>query len=262
MGIFNASYLIGLGVGPLIGGVLTDLYNIDMPFYLMAGFLALSTFLVFFFIPKKDRQLDSSNMEKTGAEKRPIRRMMESELIKGLLIMGFILSFVQGTLMVFLPIIAEGENLSLTLISILSASLLLVTGILQSPSGYLANRFNKIFLIITGILLVSVILPVIPLCHTFGQFFTLSIIGAIGCAIGNPAALALLVRGAKDLGFSLGVCIGIFSLACGIGLITGPVLSGVIMDMFSLNEIFYVISALCLLSAFVIYHYTRNLKDN
>lgn len=261
MGIFNTSYLLGFGIGPLLGGGLTDLYDKNAPFYVMAGFLLLSSLLVFFLVPNKERSIDGSSGESLLKGKQSLKKMLEYDLMKGLLIVGFILSFVQGALLVFLPIIAEGEMLTPTLIGILTASLLLSAGILQTPFGYLANRYNKVHLVVIGILFVSVIVPLTPICNSFWHFLILSIIGAVGTAIGNPAALALLVRGAKDIGFGLGFCLGVFNFTCGVGMVLGPVISGFIMDIFNLNQIFYVISALCLSAAIVINFYTKNYKE-
>jgi DHA1 family multidrug resistance protein-like MFS transporter len=40
MGIFNATYIIGFGTGPLLGGVVADHFGMNMAFYIM-GFLNL-----------------------------------------------------------------------------------------------------------------------------------------------------------------------------------------------------------------------------
>ena len=261
MGLFNTFFLLGFGAGPLLGGALTDLYDIDFPFYVLAVLFAISAFLVLLLVPERADTEEQRHSETGQKNETSLKVLLSSRLIKGLFIIGFILSFAQGALMVFLPVVAANKQLSMTEIGILTSSLMLFAGFLQMPFGYLANKYNKIFLIISGIVMVSVIVSLIPHFSKFREFFALSLLGAIGTSLGNPAALALLIRAAKDGGFGLGFTIGAFNFAVGSGMIAGPVVSGVIMDVFSLNHLFYAISALCMLSSVIIYYSTRSGKD-
>jgi DHA1 family multidrug resistance protein-like MFS transporter len=49
MGIFNATFIIGFGSGPLLGGVIADRFGMNTAFYIM-GFLNLISFLCATFI--------------------------------------------------------------------------------------------------------------------------------------------------------------------------------------------------------------------
>ncbi len=255
MGVYNTSLFLGIGFGPLLGGYLTDAYNIHVPFYAMAAMLAISFILTLFLLP--DKNLDSGNDEKKNQEKVKylVRRAFSSYLLRGLLIFGFIIALGQGGLITFLPLVAQNELLTITQTGILTSIICLSAGVLQAPFGFLANRFNNVILIITGLLIVGAVLLFIPLCSGFNSFLILSLISGIGIAIANPAATALFVKGSRDLG--LGLAFGLYSMLFGIGLTVGPILFGFIMDFFGLNQIFYSGAALFTLASFVIFYYTR-----
>jgi MFS family permease len=84
-------------------------------------------------------------------------------------------------------------------------------------------------------------------------------IGGIGSAISNPAGNAILVRGTKNLG--IGFSMGLFNLSFGMGMIIGPVQAGIVMDMISLDMVFYISAAMFVLSAIVIYLYLRKVSS-
>lgn len=259
MGIYNTWLLLGMGVGPFIGGLLTDIYNIHMPFYAMAGFLTLAFFLVLFLLPGKKDSSGKSHKKEDRISEHPIKDISRSSLMKGILAFAFIIALGESGLMTFLPLITWREHIPTTQIGILSSVVMLCAGVLQTPFGYLANKYNKVFLVVIGILLVSVDLAYIPLCSSFWSFFILSVIGGIGAAIANPAATAMIIRGSKGLG--LGFALGVYNFVFGLGMVIGPVFSGLIMDHFGLDEIFYASAGLFILSACVFYYYTKEIEN-
>jgi len=261
MGIFGTALFLGLGLGPLMGGYLTDAYNIRTPFYAMAALLAVSFILVLLLLPRRKGSPASYKKNDSEAAKRPIKEALRSDLMKGMLLFSLIIAIGQSGLMVFLPLMAQGKQMTTTQIGILSAVIVLMAGGLQIPFGYFANRYNKVFLLIAGVLIISVILAYIPLCSSFYFFLALSVMGGVGSAMANPAATAMLVRESKTLGIGLGFALGLYNFAFGLGMIAGPFLSGLIMDIFSLDKVFYANSAIFVLASTVIYQYTKGLKD-
>ena len=104
-------------------------------------------------------------------------------------------------------------------------------------------------------------MAVVPLSDRFWSFFILGILVGIGCAIGNPAASAMMVRGLKDINLGLGFGLGLFNLAIGVGFIAGPVLCGFIMDTFGIDCFFYMASILLVSATVIIHHFTKGIKD-
>lgn len=252
-GIYNTWLYLGMGIGPFIGGTLTDIYNIRMPFYAMAGFLSLAFLLVIFILPGKKDSSGKTHIKKNAISKHPIKDTLNSDLMKGILAFAFIIALGESGLMTFLPLITSRESVSPTQIGILASAIMLCAGVLQTPFGYLANRYNKVFLVVMGVLLIliSVSMACIPLCFNFSSFFIPSALVGIGAAVATPAGTAMIIRGSKNIG--LGLSLGAYNFVFGLGMVIGPVFYGFIMDTTSLDEIFYIsrwdvyIRCLCIL---------------
>lgn len=259
MGIFNTFVYLGLGIGPFLGGVLTDMFSIRMPFYVMAATLMLSYVLVVFLVPEYAGGDEAEPSHSPVMEGKLLPKVMGSKLMIGMMIYALILSLGQSGLFAFLPLVTQREHMTTTQIGILSSTIMLGAGLLQTPCGYLANRYNKLLLVIIGVLIIAVDLAFIPWCRSFWSFFLLSVIGGSASAICNPAAVAMIVKGAKNLG--LGFALGLFNLGFGLGMIAGPVLSGYIMDVFGLDKVFLASAVLFVLSACAVYYFTKDLKD-
>jgi MFS transporter, DHA1 family, multidrug resistance protein len=259
MAIFNTFMMMGFGIGPIMGGFLMDRIDMKAPFIAMAAFIFLSLILVIILVPgdtKNKEQVQKENINKTGT---PLKDAMASDVLKGLLVYALIVSIGQSGLFAFLPVVTKNQGLSASQIGLLSSVIMITAGVLQTPCGFLANRYNKLWLLMSGIFLIAAILAFVPICTNFWQFFILCIIGGTGSAISNPAGNAILVRGTKDMG--LGFSMGLFNLSFGMGMIIGPVQAGIVMDMISLDMVFYISAALFVLSALVIYLYLRKVSS-
>ncbi len=258
MGIFNAAHFTGFGLGPFIGGVLTEKFSITVPFYALAGLLALSLLLVLLLVP------ECHEKSETGAgDASPtldlLKIALKSPIMKAMVIYILILTLGESGLMAFLPLITQDVGLNVAEIGILTSALMVSAGLFLIPFGFLANRYNKVVLIVTGVLVVGGVLFCVPLVSGFWPFMLLSIIGGMGTAIAHPAATAVVVRGSKDIG--IGFAMGLYNLGMGLGMIAGPVLSGLIRDYWGLDQIFYVSATIFIFNAFMIIRYTRGIKD-
>ncbi len=259
MAIFNTFMMFGFGIGPILGGFLMDRVNMKAPFIAMAAFLALSLLLVIILVPKDTKDREQRHKEKIKKKETPLKDALSSSILKGLLIYALIVAIGQSGLFAFLPIVTQKQGLSASQIGLLSSVIMITAGVLQTPCGFLANKYNKLWLLMSGIILIAIDLAFVPVCTGFWGFFILSVIGGVGSAISNPAGNAILVRGTKNLG--IGFSMGLFNLSFGMGMIIGPVQAGIVMDMISLDMVFYISAAMFILSAIAIYLYLRKVSS-
>ncbi len=232
MGYSNAAFFTGFGLGPLIGGVLTDQFSMNAAFATMSGLNLLAFLIAVLFLPEISHR-------KTAATPNPsFKKMGSSGMVKGLFSfrIGRALGF--GVYIPFLPIFAAIYiGMSPTLIGIVLATHMVLTSILQPYSGKIADRFNKRGLIIIGSLIYSLFLASIPFVHNFWQLLVLCILGGFGGAIAMPAALALTVEEGRK--FGMGSTMAMFSMAFSIGMAIGPLLGGATADLVNINSVFY-----------------------
>jgi len=250
MGYFNAAFFTGFGFGPLMGGVLTDYFGMNIAFYAMGGLNLLAFLLVIFFLPE-------IGQGKTPASPRAsFKQMSTSSMMKGLFSFRLSFSIGRGILATFLPVFAGIYiGLSSTLIGVLLAVNILLMSLLQVYGGNIADRFNRRVLIVVGSLTNLIYLALIPLGGNFWQLLGICVLGGVGGAIALPAASALTVVEGRR--FGMGSTIAVFAMAFSIGMVIGPLVGGGIADFANINSVFYFGAAIGLVGTTLFIWFTK-----
>jgi MFS family permease len=110
--------------------------------------------------------------------------------------------------------------------------------LLQRPLGRIVTQENTNRLIITGSLISACALASLPFGWDFLSFLAIGTVMGIGGAIALPASSVLAMEYGKEKGMTS--TMGIFEAARGVGMVAGPVLSGVVMDVSGIDNVFYV----------------------
>lgn len=250
MGYFNAAFFMGFGFGPLMGGVLTDSFGISSPFYGMGILNLLAFFFALFFLPEIRRR-----NEIVGCKASP-EKMRESGVVKGLFSFRLTYALGRGSFACFLPILASAYlGLTASQTGLLIAINILLMSLFQTGFGKIADRFNRKGLVICGSLTNVAFLFLIPSCGTFWQLLALCAFGALGGSISMPAASALTVDEGRKYG--MGSTIGMFTMAMSIGMCTGPILGGGLVDTLGVGSVFYFAGLMGLLGTAVFTWFMR-----
>ncbi len=244
MGTFNIAMFLGMGSGPLLGGILNDLFGLNSVFFAMAALTSIAFLITFFFLPH------SKHLEIRKTDPVPMRQIIKSDIMKALMIFRAINALSRGMIMSFFPLIASHNSLSTTQIGILISANVFLTAVLQRAFGHLADHHNKIVLILIGSVITAIALGIIPLAHGFAGLFVLGISIGLAGAISMPAATAVNVIIGQRMG-GMGAVMGLFNSAMSIGMIVGPLLSGIFMQFWGLNWVFYIAGGISLVASFV-----------
>jgi len=250
MGYFNAAFFTGFGVGPLMGGALTEHFGMTVAFSTMGGLNLLAFLLVTLFLPEI-RQTKTATSHHLS-----FKKMSTSGIVRGLF--SFRLSFAlgRGAFACFLPIFAAMcIGLSPALIGVLLAVNILLMALFQPFSGKIADRFNRRALVITGSLINFTSLALIPMVHNFWYLLGVCALGGLGGAVSMPAASALVVNEGRK--FGMGSTFAIFTLAMSIGMAVGSLLGGVIADFLNVNSVFYFAAVIGLIGTSLFTWFTR-----
>ncbi len=252
MGSFNMALFFGLGAGPLMGGIITQTMGVNAAFYSLSLLSFISGVLALLFIP---------SMRLPAREKAGIRPGMITRYfpMAGLLIFRVMNALGRGSLMAFVPILGLGMGLNLAQIGILISGNIFVAGALQRPFGKIVTRANTNRLIITGSLISGCALACLPLGWNFLSFLAIGTVMGIGGAIALPASSVLAMEYGKDLGMTS--TMGIYEAARGVGMVAGPVLSGVVMDVSGIDNVFYVGGALIVMGTGLFVAFTRQISS-
>ncbi len=256
MATLNMACGFGIAAGPIIGGVISDKYDIYLIFYVQAIFLFSAFLISMVFLPKTEHF-----HIKPSISKRPMVKILKSNLMRGLLLSTIINSIALSGIVLFMPLLCDQRGLGYSEIGILLSTVIIISGALQIPFGKLADRHDKINLIIIGSIFGVVGLLILPSAQTFISFIYSSIIIAFGMAISGPAGSGLIIQHSKSINIGLGVSIGILGSFQEAGLIVGPIISGLIMDTFDIYTVFYTTAVLQCIAIAVLYFFAKIRKS-
>ncbi|MBW1798521.1 MAG: MFS transporter [Deltaproteobacteria bacterium] len=236
MGLFNISLYGGLSLGPLLGGVVTDWYNIQASFLSMGALIFSGFVLCLFLLPAEER----NEKKDTDALKKPVSYLdlMKTPSIFSLFAFRTCFTTCIGITWTFLPFLASTSlGLSSSAIGVLVMVNVFVAGLFQAPMGYLADRFSKKILVTAGGMIAVVSILYINRASSFGELVLAN--GFLGLAggISFPAIMALgVIEGRRTA--AMGSLMGLLALGHSLGMLIGPLLAGILIDLFSLGTIF------------------------
>lgn len=254
MGTYNISLFLGMATGPLLGGLLHESLGMNAVFYAMAILCGVAFFVNWLFLPDVRPTAHRLERSRTG-----FRRILSNNIVRALFVYRAVNALARGGLMAFLPVVAAQLNLNSVEIGILISANVLLTAVLQRRFGMLADRYDNYHMMISGSIVVSLALGVIPLCRSFSSLLILGAVIGLASAWSMPAATALNIKLGKELG-SMGATVGVFNTAQSIGMITAPLLSGLVMDLFGIRYIFFVSSGISIAGTILFYLLIRIIK--
>lgn len=249
MGLFNISLYGGLSFGPIVGGVVKDLLNIQFSFLTMGAFTLLGFALCLLLLPSEK----GDEGRQASRPKRPIRylHLIKEPAVFSLFIFRLCFTTGIGFIWAFLPLLASTRlHLSSSSIGFVIMISVLVSGVFQVPMGFLADRFSKKLLIGLGGILGALSLILVQIASTFGELFLASGLFGLAGGIAFPALMALgVIEGRRAE--AMGSIMGLLAMAHSLGMLIGPLLAGVIIDLFSFNMVFIMGTLILLTGSFI-----------
>ena len=253
MGFFNATFLIGWGCGPLMGGVLAEYLGMDAAFYAMGGLNVLAFLGVTLFLPEVPRRKKGTGTELSFKE------IMSSKMSWGLFSFQIGDAAHRGIVQTFVPVFASLTiGLSSSLIGMILSLLVLGAGVIQIFSGRLADKLDKRVVVIIGSLGILVSMAVVPEAVGFWSLILLLSIAIIGDATALPSASALVIEEGRKYG--MGMSMAMFNMGLGVGMSLGPILAGLASDLLGIDSAFYFTAILMFLSAVAFGSFTRRVS--
>jgi DHA1 family multidrug resistance protein-like MFS transporter len=234
MGLFNLAIYAGLSLGPVVGGVVKDMFGIQAAFLGMGLVCLLGSLLCLFLLPpRKEERLLARTRQPVG-----YRILVRNRYIGALFIFRFTFTTCIGIVWAFLPLLAGLKfDLSSSAVGVLVMLGVLTTGLLQTPMGLLADRFNKRVLIVTGGMVAAGAVLSFVYAKGFWGLFAANISFGVGGGIAVPAVMAMTVIIGRHTD-SMGSVIGLLTMGHSLGMLIGPILAGLMMDTLGLGLAF------------------------
>jgi MFS family permease len=234
MGMFNMSMFFGLSLGPVAGGLIKDHFSLNTTFMAM-GFLALVGFgLCLGLLPDKSREFAMRHEKKP----RRWRDIVGDRVIMGLFCFRLAYTGSIGIIWGFLPVLADEQlGLSSSQIGILVMLGVLISGAIQAPMGYVADRWRRKPMVIMGGLLAGAAVFAYSRADSFMELFMISTVFGLGGGIAMPAIMAVSVNKGQQAE-AMGSVISLLTMAHSLGMMFGALLAGLMMDWFQLRGAF------------------------
>ena len=248
MGIYTTSRMLGLGIGPLLGGALYDRYGFDAAFYAGSGFIIIALILV---------QLWVHEPPVKPVEKKPGKfQIIDTKLLTvGIVGVSFATLVMAGSFSMMAALedqFNERLNMSAFIFSLAFSALLLSRVFTQVPLGRLSDRIGRKPLIIGGLLVLAPTTALLGYATSATQLIIVRLIQ--GLASGGVAAPAFAIAADMAQAGGEGRQMSFITMGFGLGVALGPLLAG-ILAVYSFTLPFIVGGLICLPGAWVVQHY-------
>jgi MFS family permease len=133
----------------------------------------------------------------------------------------------------------------------------LVAGLLQAPMGYAADRFSKKLMVTAGGILAIISFLYLMKAESLAELLISNGLLGLAGGISFPAIMALgVIEGRKTN--AMGSLMGLLAMGHSLGMLIGPLLAGVIIDLFSIGAMFIIATFILTAGTLVFarYHWT------
>lgn len=222
MGSFSRCLFLGMAFGPLLGGIISEAVGIRYTFLSLSlmGFLTL--ILVIFAFPSEG----TIKKREFG-----LLKSIKDPSIRIAFIFRFLNSVGRGSVISFLPLYLGIIGISKFLIGLLISINLFTSAFIQPRSGKLSDRIGPMYPVTISTILGAFILYFLPRVDNLVFLAMLAIMLGVTSALSIPAINAIIASEGKSHG-GMGELMGALSASKSLGRIAGPVLSGIIYDLF------------------------------
>jgi MFS family permease len=248
MGVYTSMRMVGLAIGPLIGGFLHDHVGFNAAFYTGAAFTFLGLILGHFWVHETP---DVGRAKAAGTF-----RVLDRELLTAGIIGLAIATFLMASSFSMMSALEKQFNQRLGQGAFgfgLAFSALMVSRLLaQVPLGWLSDRIGRKPLIIGGLILMAPATVLLGLASSTLQLTGFRVFQGVASAAIAAPAFAL----AADLSRSggEGQQLSIVTTGFGLGIALGPLIAGV-LGTFVFELPFIIGGALTAVGAWIVYRY-------
>lgn len=229
-GAFRSSFLIGIGAGPLLGGIVAKHFGLRAPFHFYATGLIVATVIAFFVMRGETRDIEAEKKSPLQALRAARPLFSDRRYVVALLATLVGWWTISGPAQV-IGVVYAREELSLTRDQIGLALTLLAVGeiLILFIAGKAADRFGRRAVLAPSLAVVAVATLL------FGQiqgaswaFFPLIMLVGAGVAAGGTASGGLLADSIPKGGS--GTAVGVNQMAGDLGYLLSPTAIGAIAE--------------------------------
>ena len=237
MGLFNIALMAGLGIGPVLGGVVHDSFGMDAAFVGMGLLSIIGSAVVFLFLPGRTpspgaiTSLGATQSKKLSSS---FAFMLRDKAIQGIVTFQLVYGLFMGTVLTFVGVwMTTVLGTSVAQVGLVLSARVIMNGTLAYHAGWLADRMNRVTLASAGMLMMAIGIFSIPWLGSFILLFSLFTVMGIFECMAVPSVNAIAVEEGRGMG--MGSVMAVSNTANSLGLITGSMAGGVINSSMGLS---------------------------
>lgn len=255
MGAFSVAQIAGFGIGPLMGGVVRDLFSSDVAFAGMATLLGATGLFTFLLLPARPA------FHGAGEDGEPMEEpalswgeMLRRPFVQAAMTVNLVLSLAWAASGAFLAVYIVSEDGlgtdSATFVGLLLGSRALMSALLQPLFGRLADRANRIMLVMIGLsfsafgqFMIPAVSPDTTEVMLFGTpviivpaLLILYLFVGLFEAMAWPAQSAIFVSVGRLVG--MGSIMGINQMSGSVGFLVGSLIGAAVVSNFGIENVF------------------------
>ena len=276
MGVFSVAQIGGFGIGPLIGGVLRDAFSSDVAFATMALLLAGTGLFTFLLLPPRPLVAGAAG-QKDDEPQLAWSELLRRPFVQAAMSANLVLAFAWAASGAFLAIyVVSEEGLgtdSVTFVGILFGGRAITSALLQPLFGRLADRVNRLTLVMIGLggsAVGQFLVPSLPDgvvdATLFGNavvivpwLLVLYMLVGVSEALAFPAQTAIFVTVGRTVGMSS--IMGVNQMSSSIGFLGGSLIGAAVVSSFGIDNVFRYAGAMTAVGAVVFFVLMRRAAD-
>jgi len=234
MGLLNVATIAGFGTGPVMGGFLYDTFGMDTAFLSMSILSAAGFLTVLIFLPPVSASKETSSHQ---AEASSLVSMLKDNGMRAFMAFHLMLGISYGSVLAFLPVfMIDARQTTALQAGIVIAARSVVNGVFSYPSGTLADRMNRVVLVVLGGVVLFAAVALVPSVGGFAALLPLLMVVGLGEALAVPSATAIGVGRGRE--FGMGSVMGLANMSNAIAMLLSSMVGGAIETSFGIDWVF------------------------
>ena len=226
--LYQGSFLLGNGVGPVLGGTIAQLYGYRVPFIIFAGIALVTGLWVLLQLP------DPRGLEPASTDHKPDGTQVSVRMRDVLLQSGVLLACLMTLLAAYtrsgsrdyaLVVLSDERGMVEAQIGTALSLVFLANVAVLYVAGLMVDRYGPKAMMVPSWLIVAAGLSIFAVSDSYTGLLVAAALYGIGAGMGN-AAPAVQIANAVGPG-QRGLALGIFRTFSDLGQIVGPIVMGV-----------------------------------
>lgn len=236
LGLYQGSLLVGVSIGPAVGGLTAELFGLRSPFVLVGVLAALCAVWAQRAMPEtRERPPAARSADGPTPPRAPMMLSLRPLLANSALLLVSMVTFSifftrTGSRQTVLALVGNEElGLSAGALGGVFAMMALINLVTIAPSGAWADRFGRKRVIVPSAFVAAGALGLFAVTGGLGMFLIAAVLLSLGTGLSGPAPAAYAADVIPEEARGLGM--GLFRTYSDLGFVIGPPLLGWIADV-------------------------------